>query len=228
MNIIKESIFDSIKAIAAGVTISFGATVFLAQENRIFSSFLFCLGLFVVCTFGLNLFTGKVGFLADNPIKNLRLAIISWCGNFVGMGLSALALRWTRIGDNLAARGQELVDIKNADNPWSLFILGLYCGILMYVAVAAFNRGKEKGGINNLIGYVGIFMCVMMFIHCGFEHSIANMFYYMISGNMTTAAGWGVVLMVTLGNSVGGVLARALDKYVVLKWESILAKKNSK
>lgn len=222
---LRENIFDCIKAIAAGVTISFGATVFLMQENRMFSSFLFCLGLFVVCTFGLNLFTGKVGFLADNPIKNLRLAIISWCGNFVGMGLSALALRWTRIGDTLSARGQELVDIKNADNPWSLLILGIYCGILMYVAVAAFNRGKEKGGVNNLIGYVGIFLCVMMFIHCGFEHSIANMFYYMISGNMTTAAGWGVVLMVTLGNAVGGVLARGLDKYVILKWESILASK---
>lgn len=222
---LKENILDCIKAIAAGVTISFGATVFLAHENRMFSSFLFCLGLFVVCTFGLNLFTGKVGFLADNPIKNLRLAIISWCGNFVGMGLSALALRWTRIGDNLAARGQELVDIKNADNPWSLFILGIYCGILMYVAVAAFNRGKEKGGVNNLIGYVGIFMCVMMFIHCGFEHSIANMFYYMISGNMTTAAGWAVIGMVTLGNTVGGVIARGLDKYVVLKFEALQASK---
>lgn len=222
---LKENILDCIKAIAAGVTISFGATVFLFQENRMFSSFLFCLGLFIVCTFGLNLFTGKVGFLADNPIKNLRLAIISWCGNFVGMGLSALALRWTRIGDTLSANGQALVDIKNADNPWSLFVLGIYCGILMYVAVACFNRGKEKGGINNLIGYVGIFMCVMMFIHCGFEHSIANMFYYMISGNMTTAAGWAVIGMVTLGNTVGGVIARGLDKYVVLKFEALQASK---
>jgi formate/nitrite transporter FocA (FNT family) len=165
------------------------------------------------------------GFLADNPIKNMRLAVISWCGNFVGMGLSALALRWTRIGDTLSANAQQLVDIKNADNPWSLFVLGIYCGILMYVAVAAFNRGKEKGGVHNLIGYVGIVLCVMMFIHCGFEHSIADMFYYMISGNMTTAAGWGVLGMVTLGNTVGGMIARGLDKYVILKWEAHLASK---
>lgn len=223
MNLGKQICLDSIKAIAAGVTISFGATVFLMQENRIFSSFLFCLGLFVVCTFGLNLYTGKVGFLADNPIKNLPLVIISWCGNFVGMLGSAMILRTTRIGDALAAKGQELVNIKNADNLWSLFVLGIYCGILMYIAVGSFNRGKDKPG-PNLVGYVGIFMSVMMFIHCGFEHSIANMFYYMVSGNMFTGRGFAVVLMVTLGNAVGGVLFRALDKYVVEKMEAKLKK----
>lgn len=213
--------FNCIKAIAAGATISFGATVFLMQENRFFSSFLFCLGLFVVCTFGLNLYTGRVGFLADNPIKNLPLVLISWGGNFVGMWGSALLLRSTRIGDTLAAQGQALVDIKNADNLWSLFVLGVYCGILMYIAVACFNRGKDKPG-PNIVGYVGIFMSVMMFIHCGFEHSIADMFYYMVSGNMTTGRGWAVIGMVTLGNAVGGVLFRALDKYVVEKMEAKL------
>ena len=208
---------DSLKAIAAGFMISLGATVFLLQENRIFSSFLFCLGLFVVCTFGLNLYTGRVGYLADNPWKNLRLVIISWCGNFVGMQLSALLLGSTRIGASLAEAGQNLVDLKNADNPWSLFALGIYCGMLMYIAVACHNRGKKMGG-PNLLGYVGLVLCVMMFIHCGFEHSIADMFYYMISGNMYTGAGFGVVLMVTLGNAVGGVAFRALDKYVLEKY----------
>ncbi len=223
MNLGKQICIDSIKAIAAGVIISFGATVFLMQENRIFSSFLFCLGLFVVCTFDLNLYTGKVGFLADNPWKNLRLVIISWCGNFVGMWGSALMLRSSRIGDTLAARGQELVDIKNGDNLWSLFVLGIYCGILMYIAVGSYNRGKDKPG-PNIVGYLGIFMSVMMFIHCGFEHSIADMFYYMVSGNMATGRGFAVVLMVTLGNAVGGVLFRALDKYVVEKFSAKLKK----
>ena len=118
------------------------------------------------------------------------------------------------------------MDIKNADNIWSLFVLGIYCGILMYVAVACFNKGKKIGG-PNLLGYLGIFLCVMMFIHCGFEHSIADMFYYMVSGNMTTAAGWVVIPMVTLGNAVGGVLFRALDKYVVERLEEQHAKSKS-
>lgn len=224
MNLAKSIVFDSIKAIAGGVIISFGATVFLMQENRIFASFLFSLGLLVICTFGLNLYTGKVGYLADNPIKNLRLVIISWCGNFVGMLGSGYLLSSTRLGPTLAERGQALVDIKNGDNMWSLFVLGIYCGILMYIAVACYARGKKAGG-PNLLGYLGIFMCVMMFIHCGFEHSIANMFYYIVSGNMFTGMGFAVILMVTLGNAVGGVLFRALDKYVVEKWEAAHAAK---
>jgi formate/nitrite transporter FocA (FNT family) len=219
MNLGKQIFYDSIKAIAAGVTIGFGATVFLMQENRIFSSVLFSLGLFMVCTFGMNLYTGKVGYLADGPIKNLRLVIISWCGNFVGMLGTSLLLRTTRIGDTLAARGQELVDIKNADNLWSLFALGIYCGIMMYVAVACYNRGKGKPG-PNIVGYLGIFLCVMMFIHCGFEHSIADMYYYMVSGNMFTGQGFAVVGMVTLGNAVGGVLFRLFDKFIVEKLEA--------
>lgn len=216
MNLGKQICIDSVKAIMAGMIISFGATVFLSQENRMFSSFLFSLGLFVVCSFGLNLYTGRVGFLVDKPLGNLPLVIISWCGNFVGMWGSALLLSSTRIGPTLAASGQSLVDIKNADNPWSLFVLGIYCGILMYIAVACFNRGKEKPG-PNIIGYLGIFLCVMMFIHCGFEHSIADMFYYMISGNMTTWQGLGVILMVTLGNAVGGMFFRAIDKFFLEK-----------
>ena len=213
MNLGKQLIFDSIKALAAGVVISFGATVFLMQENRMFSSFLFSLGLCVVCTFGLNLFTGRVGFLADHPIRNLPLVIISWCGNFVGMWGSALILRSTRLGETLAANGQALVDVKSGDNMWSLFVLGIYCGILMYVAVACYNRGLQIKG-PNLLGYLGIFLCVMMFIHCGFEHSIADMYYYMVSGNMTNWYSLAVILMVTLGNAVGGVGFRLLDKYV--------------
>ena len=131
MNYAKQYCFDAIKAIAAGVVISFGATVFLVQENRMFSSFLFSLGLFVVCTFNLNLFTGKVGFLADHPLKNLPLVLICWGGNFVGMLGSSMILRTTRIGDTLAANGQALVDIKSGDNLWSLFVLGIYCGLLI-------------------------------------------------------------------------------------------------
>ncbi len=217
MSTFKLSVIDSIKAIAAGFAISFGATVFLYQENKIWSSFLFALGLTIVCAFNLNLFTGKVGFLADNPWKNLRLVIISWLGNFAGMQISALLLGSTRIAPNLQEKALTVIEGKVNDNLWSLFVLGIYCGMLMYIAVGCWLKGKKIGG-PNLIGIVGIFMCVMMFINCGFEHSIANMFYFMAAGKMYTGSAFAVVLMVTLGNAVGGVAFRALDKYIVEKY----------
>ncbi len=51
------------KAAAAGVSISIGATVYLACESRLLGAMLFTIGLFVICAFGLNLFTGKIGYV---------------------------------------------------------------------------------------------------------------------------------------------------------------------
>ena len=46
---------------------------------------------------------------------------------------------------------------------------------------------------------------MIVFILCGFEHCVANMYYFSIAGawSMKTL---GYVLVMTLGNSVGGVL----------------------
>ena len=53
--------------------------------------------------------------------------------------------------------------------------------------------------------YLSLFFGVMVFILCGYEHCVADMFYF-------TAAGvWSVdtvlrLVVITLGNAVGGVL----------------------
>ena len=56
MNRIKTFVY----AILAGVSIAIGGTVFLSVENKMIGALLFTVGLFTVCTFGFNLFTGKV------------------------------------------------------------------------------------------------------------------------------------------------------------------------
>ena len=67
----------------------------------------------------------------------------------------------------------------------------------MYVAVEGF---RLKG--NPLI----LMFCVSVFILCGFEHCIANMFYLSMAG-MWSAKSVGYLLIMTLGNSLGAVLA---------------------
>lgn len=47
-----------LSAILAGMVIGFGGTVFLSVENTVIGSLFFTIGLFVVCTRGLHLFTG--------------------------------------------------------------------------------------------------------------------------------------------------------------------------
>ena len=43
----------------------------------------------------------------------------------------------------------------------------------MYIAVNSYKTSKDVFG-----RYIPIFMCVIVFILCGFEHCIANMFYF--------------------------------------------------
>ena len=57
-----------LSAILAGAVIAFGGTVFLSVENTVVGSLFFTIGLFVVCTRGLHLFTGKVCYVFDNDM----------------------------------------------------------------------------------------------------------------------------------------------------------------
>ena len=72
----------------------------------------------------------------------------------------------------------------------------------MYVAVDGF---KEKG--NPLI----LFLCVSVFILSGFEHCVANMFYFAMAGAWSAKTVLYLLIM-TLGNSVGGMLIPAIKK----------------
>ena len=58
---------------------------------------------------------------------------------------------------------------------------------------------------NEIGKYVGIFMCVTVFILCGFEHCVANMFYFSVASAWTWKTLLYVLIMV-LGNSVGSII----------------------
>ena len=67
-----------LSAILAGAVIAFGGTVFLSVENTVVGSIFFTIGLFVVCTRGLHLFTGKVCYVFDNDMAYAKtLPVIS-------------------------------------------------------------------------------------------------------------------------------------------------------
>ena len=70
----------------------------------------------------------------------------------------------------------------------------------MYIAVN--NHKKISGEIGK---YIGIFLCVMVFILCGFEHSVANM-YYFSAGSLWSFKTLLYVFIMVLGNSVGSIL----------------------
>ena len=67
----KDNLKILVKAILAGVMISIGGTIYLALDNKMLGAFLFSIGLFSICAYGFNLYTGKIGYVIDNKPKYL-------------------------------------------------------------------------------------------------------------------------------------------------------------
>ena len=188
-----------IKGIYAGILISIGGIAYLAIPDKLVGSFIFSLGLLTVCMYSFNLYTGKVGYLLVNkPIYLIEL-LLSLIGNFLGtLGVGSL-MRLTRF-KSYAETATSIVTTKLNDNLLSIFILAIFCGTIMYIAVN--NYKKEEDVIGK---YMTIFMGVMAFILCGFEHCVANMFYFSIAGVFSFKVFLYLLVMV-LGNSLGSII----------------------
>lgn len=190
------------KSLVAGLLIGIGCTVYLNMENKVAASFLFGLGLFTIINFKLNLFTGKIGYLSKENYKEILVTLI---GNCLGINIAAFLIRQTRIGDKLTETARPIVDAKLSDTYLSLFILAIFCGMLMFTAVATFKLQP------NILGTIAVFLCVSVFIMAGFEHCIANMFYF---GLVCKPSQYILPLVVMiLGNSTGGILLNHLTKH---------------
>lgn len=188
-----------LKGIYAGIMIAIGGIAYVAVDNKIIGSFLFSIGLLTICMYGLNLYTGKIGYILINKINYLFELLLSLLGNFAGTYIVGNIMRFTRF-ENYAEIAKSLVEIKLNDNLISIFILSIFCGIMMYIAVNNFKHAKDL-----ISKYIGIFMCVMVFILCGFEHCVANMFYFSLA-NVWDANVFLYLIIMVLGNSLGSIV----------------------
>lgn len=192
----KQYLKEFFLAVLAGMAIAIGGAVYLTLENKIVGSLMFTVGLYTIVVNGLFLFTGKVGYLVNEKPKYLCTLLVTWLGNLAGTFLAAQLMLVTRIGKNLKEVAQAACEVKVSQTLISAFVLAIFCGMLMFIAVDGYKETKNP---------VILLLCVSVFILCGFEHCIANMFYYSVAGAWT-AKSLGYLLMMTLGNGIGGVL----------------------
>ena len=196
MSYIRAAVPDGI---LAGVMVSIGGTVLLSVDNRYIGAALFSIALLVICYFGFNLYTGKVGFLWNiHGREELSMAFLGLLGNLIGAVLSGILiaaalpqLRETAI----AACEKRLMQL-----PVQTLLRGFFCGVLMYSAVWIYREKKTV---------TGILFCIPVFILAGFEHSVADMFYFALAGLCTPKA-IAFILLAVLGNSLGGMLIPAV------------------
>ena len=194
MNFIsRESYEVFIKAILAGAMICFGCIVFMSCEEKIVGATLFSFGLLTIVCRELWLYTGKIGYLKSVGFCNILITII---GNLVGSFILGSAIRLTRFGESLQFTANSLSVAKLNDSVFSIFILSIACGIMMYLAVDSYRKCKS---------WLFVILPVVVFIMCGFEHSIANMGYFTIAGAWSLKA-FGYILIMAIGNGIGSAI----------------------
>lgn len=180
--------------------IAIGGTVFLSIENKVIGASLFSIGLFGVLIYNLNLYTGKIGYLITNfNLKYIKELIITLIGNFIGACSVGFVLRYTRIYDKIYEKSLILANTKLNDNILSIFILSIFCGLLMYYAVNGFKKQTDFGK------YLVVYLGVAVFILCGFEHCIANMYYFSVA-DIWSLKTLGYTGIMVLGNSIGSFI----------------------
>lgn len=206
-------------ALLAGFCIGLGGTVFLRLRDafpggNVVGAFFFAIGLFIICTRGYNLFTGKACYLFDNPWPGyLWDLLIIWVGNLLGTMLIGVmenltGICGTQAGVNVTA--QALVSAKMDGTLLSLFLLGFLCNVCIFAAVNGYANNPHELG-----RYLSIFLGVTVFIVCGFEHSVADMYYWSVSGILYEAPGQSLLrlVVISLGNVAGGLFLRLGEKW---------------
>lgn len=195
-----------IKSIFAGVVIGIGGLSYLSVDNKILGAALFSIGLLLVCFLDFYLYTGKVSYLKFD-VKNMKksggIIVSMLIGNFIGAASIGILMSFTN--PYIYEKAVELCDAKLSEG---LFIipLSILCNFMIFFAVEVFKRQQE-----GIVKITIIILCVMVFILCGFEHSIANMFYFAAARKYGTEI-FIYLLLNILFNGIGGVLIQRLYK----------------
>lgn len=190
-----------VNGVLAGLMIAIGGSVFLAcygdgsVVNRAIGAFFFSIALLCICYKGYSLYTGKIGFIPEKH-DGEAFAVLLWglLGNLIATVGLGLALRYAI--PNIGSVAEAICNAKLGQDLGQTIIRGIFCGVLMYLAVSIY---RDKNTV------VGILFCVPVFILAGFEHSIANMFYFAAAGSFSLDVVIYIAIVV-LGNTIGGML----------------------
>lgn len=231
--------------VALGGVSSTAVAVSLSEASfgKFLGACIFPGGLTMVLLAGSELFTGNALLVIPLLEKEIKLGgvfknwVFVYIGNFIGSLLVASAIVFShQVG--MFDNGLAVSIISTATTKCSLsfsdaFIRGIMCNFLVCIAVWISFAAKD---VANKI--IGLFFPILIFVICGFEHCVANM-YYISAGllaksnpvYMEAAKAAGVnlsslslkgflvdnMIPVTLGNIVGGLFVGCIYWYLYLK-----------
>ena len=223
----------SMLGVLAGAFIGLGALMFtlVASDatlgfaaSRLLGGLAFSLGLILVTVAGAELFTGNnllAMAWADGCVSTRQL-LRNWtvvCAtNFVGAtGLALLVWLSGHPGLNGGAIAATTIKIATAKANLPLieaFFRGVLCNVLVCMAAWMALAGRSVTD-----KAVAIVFPITAFVAAGFEHSIANMYFFPLAMLLGAPLSWSDfmrnIVPVIAGNVIGGSVLVALVYYVV-------------
>jgi formate transporter len=201
---------------------------------RLIAGGAFCLGLIMVVVAGAELFTGNnliVMAWADRKVSTLQLLRnwgVVWVGNLAGAVLTAViifaAKQYTFGGGSVGLNALTTANSKCGLEFVQAIALGILCNALVCIAVwLCYSARSTTDKILSIV------FPITAFVACGFEHSVANMYFIPIGlliKNYAPASFWAAInkapadfanitlgnffvrnlLPVTIGNIIGGAV----------------------
>lgn len=215
----KTLLINFLKGILAGLAIGLGGFLYIlmvhfvnGELGKVLGSTLFAVGLFLVCTFKLSLYTGKIGIIYEGKqTKDFYWFLpVMLIGNAIGafaLGYLCFAIfKNTDIMNTVNNTCSIRTTLNSFNDYLSCIIKSILCGTCVYLAVKCFNLDRLKPlGISLLVFFV------FVFVYCGFQHCIANMFYFGF-GNHINGYTFINLALVILFNSIGPIIGVALFK----------------
>ncbi len=153
------------KSILAGICISIGCVVNL-RTGGVAGAVLFAFGLTTVVYYGLKLYTGTAGFIRRHGDWGMLATVL--LGNIAGCLVSASVIRYAQ--PDCLEPAMAITSSRLEKGAVPCFLLAIGCGFIMTTAVH-FARGGKM---------LPLLLGVPVFILCGFTHSIADAFYFML------------------------------------------------
>ena len=208
------------KGILSGMFISLGGFVSaLAMTNvgslglaKMLAGLAFSAGLIMSILANAALYTGSVMKMYTYEGNVLKFLSKVWFWNFIG----ALAI----ISVLITVQGPVLDTIQTiATNKCNLTLIdmfnrAIYCNVLVCLAVL-FSK-KAQSAVDLL---VTVTVPVSVFVICGFEHSVANMFYLPFAKLIGADITWVQIVtnlsVVTIGNFLGGLFVASYEQLLM-------------
>lgn len=195
-------------SILSGLMIAVGGTIYLsciAKDWTPFGAVLFAAGLYTICVYGFNLYTGKVGYIACHfkDVNYIGLVILILVFNLITTYLLGIVCAYAFPA--IVEPAKKIYEAKLAAPLLRLLITGIFCGLLMFLAVDTWKKGSP----------FGCFIYIPVFIISGFDHSIANSFYNGVANGFADAFTMQnalVVITVVIGNAIGGMLVPMMTR----------------